>query len=107
MLVLVLVVGTGAVERRNLPMALVVCDGLCVVASRGALDDAGWEATMISGWGEVAAALWSSEACVVKASFLLHDSQQSLLYPGMEQYRARTSIWQKIDLSPRHGSSSH
>lgn len=34
------VVGTGAVERNRLPMALVVCGGLWVVAGRGALGDA-------------------------------------------------------------------
>lgn len=37
----VVVVGTGAVERSRLPMALVVCGGLCVVAGRGALGYAG------------------------------------------------------------------
>lgn len=35
------VVGTGAVERSHLPMALVVCGGLLVVAGGGALGDAG------------------------------------------------------------------
>lgn len=34
-------VGTGAVERSRLPMALVVCGGVWVVAARGALGDAG------------------------------------------------------------------
>ncbi len=35
------VVGTGGVERSRLPMALVVCGGLWVVAGGGALGDAG------------------------------------------------------------------
>lgn len=34
------VVGTGAVERNRLPMALVVCGGIWVVAGGGALGDA-------------------------------------------------------------------
>lgn len=37
----VAVVGTGAVERSRLPMALVVCGGLWVVVDAGALGDAG------------------------------------------------------------------
>lgn len=98
------VVGTGAVERSRL--ALVVCGGLWVVAGGGALGDAGWEGAGVSVSNETTGVFSRSGAYVARFSFLLQDSQQSLLYPGMEQYRARTSIWQKIDLSPRHGSSS-
>lgn len=96
------VVGIGAVERSRL--ALVVCGRLGVTVGRGALGKAAWEGAEVPGSTEDAG---RSEACVAVFSFLLQDSQQSLLYPGIEQYRARTSIWQKIDLSPRHGSSGN
>lgn len=81
----VVVVGTGAVERSRLPMALVVCGGLCVTADRRALNGAEWEDANISGPTEATGVLRMSETWVVRLSFLLQDSQQSLLYPGMEQ----------------------
>lgn len=70
MVVLAVVNGAAAVGRGRLLTALVVWDG--VMAARGE----------ISGPVEV---FWMSLACVVTLSFLLQDSQHSLLYPGMEQ----------------------
>lgn len=69
---LAVVNGAAAVGRGRLLTALVVWDGLGVMAARGE----------ISGPVEV---FWMSVACVVTLSFLLQDSQHSLLYPGMEQ----------------------
>lgn len=69
---LAVVNGAAAVGRGRLLTALVVWDGLGVMAARGE----------ISGPVEV---FWMSVAWVVTLSFLLQDSQHSLLYPGMEQ----------------------
>lgn len=72
MVALAVVNGAAAVGRGRLLTALVVWDGFGVMAARGE----------ISGPVEV---FWMSVACVVALSFLLQDSQHSLLYPGMEQ----------------------
>lgn len=80
-LVVVMVVvvnGTPAVGRGRLLTVLVVCGGLGVMAARGDLGE-------IGGPAEVSGVFWMLDACVVTPSFLLQDSQQSLLYPGMEQ----------------------
>lgn len=86
------VVGAGAVERSRLTIAFVVCGGLWVVAGGGVLINAGRDGAEASGSTEATRVLWRSGAWVARFSFLLQDSQQSLLYPGMEQYRASTSI---------------
>lgn len=79
LVVLVVVVnGTPAVGRGRLLTVLVVCGGLGVMAARGDLGEMG-------GPVEVSGVFWMLDACVVTPSFLLQDSQQSLLYPGMEQ----------------------
>ena len=56
-----------------------------------------WEADPKRRCSSVSAASANMESAPVRR---LQESQHSLLYPGMEQYRARTSIWQKMDLSP-------
>lgn len=70
--------GAAAVGRGRLLTVLVVCSGLVVMAARGDLGE-------ISGPVEASGAFWMLDACVVMLSFLLQDSQHSLLYPGMEQ----------------------
>lgn len=61
-----------------------------------------WEADRKRRCSSVSAASANMESAPLRR---LQESQHSLLYPGMEQYRARTSIWQKMDLSPWQGSS--
>lgn len=70
--------GAVAVGRGHPPTVLVVCGGLGVTAARGDL-------VKISGPVEASGAFWTTDARVVALSFLLQDSQHSLLYPGMEQ----------------------
>lgn len=70
--------GAAAVGCGRLLMVLVVCGGLDVMAARGDLGE-------IPGPVEASGVFWMLDACVVTLSFLLQDSQHSLLYPGMEQ----------------------
>lgn len=72
------VTGAAAVGRGRLLTVVVVCGGLGVMAARSELGE-------ISGPVEASGVFWMFDAIVLTLSFLLQDSQHSLLYPGMEQ----------------------
>lgn len=73
-----------------------------LVSTEAAIVSSSWEADPKRRCSSVSAASANMESTPLRR---LQESQHSLLYPGMEQYRARTSIWQKMDLSPWQGSS--
>lgn len=83
--------GFGALPLPCLPPRVPLVSTEAVNVSRS------WEADPNRSSSSVSAASANIESVPLRR---LQESQHSLLYPGMEQYRARTSIWQKMDLSP-------
>lgn len=83
--------GFGALLLPCLPPRVPLVSTEAVNVSRS------WEADPKRRSSSVSAASANIESVPLRR---LQESQHSLLYPGMEQYRARTSIWQKMDLSP-------